>query len=50
MVEVESFCFKLRVSRSFLSPTTMSGINLGDEVSDSFARPLAACQGTENPR
>jgi len=50
MVEVKGFYFKLRVSRSFLSPTTMSGINVGDEVSNSLARPLAPCQGTENSR
>jgi hypothetical protein len=36
MVEVKSFRFKLRVFRFLLSPTTMSGINLGDEVSESL--------------
>lgn len=38
MVERKKFRFKLRVFRSLLSPTTMSGINLGDEVSCPFRR------------
>jgi len=50
MVEVESFRFKLRVFRSLLSPTTMSGINAGDDVSDSLMGPLASCLVTENLR
>jgi hypothetical protein len=36
MVEVKGFRFKLRVVGSLLSPTIMSGINTGDEVSNLF--------------
>lgn len=50
MVEVKSFRFKLRVFRSLLSPTTMSGINLGDEVSNSSVGSFASCPGTQNLR
>lgn len=46
MVEAKSFRFKLRVFRSLLSPTTMSGINPGDDVSDSSKGPFASCLGT----
>jgi len=48
MVEVESFRFKLRVFRSLLSSTTMSGINPGDDVSDSSVRPFASRLVTKN--
>jgi len=48
MVEVESFRFKLRTFSSLLPPTTMSGINAGDEVSDSPVGLLPSRPGTEN--
>ena len=47
MVEVKGFRFKLRVSRSLLSPTTMSGINLGDEVSNAFSILRTRCPGIQ---
>lgn len=50
MVEVKGFYFKLRVFRSLLSPTTMSGINPGDEVSNSPVGPFVSCLGTQNLR
>lgn len=47
MVEGKCFRFKLRAFGSLLSPTTMSGINPGDEVSSLFVEPLASCLVTE---
>lgn len=47
MVEVKDFRFKLRAFGSLLSPTIMSGINAGDDVSSLFVGRLASCLVTE---
>ena len=47
-MEVKEFHFKLRVFRSLLPPTIMSGINPGDEVSCSSLGLRVCCLVADN--